>query len=108
MTRPDSTPSRLHSVSTLRHLTTERRQVEITVDGNIAWAWEGETALAALVATSGWRVRSGVYGASFGSWCGMGVCFACLITVNGQSVRACLHQVRGGDTLVRVDGSPDG
>lgn len=31
-----------------------------------------------------------------GLYCGMGVCFECMITVDGQPVRACITPVRDG------------
>ena len=32
-------------------------------------------------------------------FCGIGVCFDCLVTVNGVSARACLVEAKPGDVI---------
>jgi hypothetical protein len=42
-------------------------------------------------------------------FCGIGVCFDCLVTVNGQpSVRACLAEARPGDRVETQQGTGHG
>ena len=58
--------------------------VPILVNGRRVEAIPGETVLAALTA-AGFRVlkRSNVRGQARGAFCGMGVCYECLVTING-------------------------
>ena len=69
-----------------------RGRFTITFDGSTLDVEAGQTIAAALVAAGhrSWRTtRTG--GAPRGVFCGIGVCFDCLATVNGRpNVRACL------------------
>ena len=48
-------------------------------------------------------------GAPRGVFCGIGVCFDCLVEVNGlRDVRACLRRAQDGDVVTRQDGPPAG
>ena len=39
-----------------------------------------------------------------GVFCGIGVCFDCLVTVNGKSdIRACMDEIQDGDVIVGGD-----
>ena len=73
--------------------------VSFTFDGEPMTAEAGQTVGAALLAAGirSWRVtRSG--GRPRGLFCGIGVCFDCLVDVNGdRAVRACLVPVQNGD-----------
>jgi predicted molibdopterin-dependent oxidoreductase YjgC len=74
------------------------RRVTLLVDGEPVEAHEGETVGAALLA-SGRRVlrRTAYAAAPRGLYCGMGVCFDCVVDVDGgQRVRACMTAVRDG------------
>jgi predicted molibdopterin-dependent oxidoreductase YjgC len=79
----------------------------ISVDGAPVAVLPGQTIAAALVTAGrlGWRVtRRG--GEQRGLFCGIGVCFDCLVTVNGaRSVRACLATARAGDVVVTEHGT---
>jgi predicted molibdopterin-dependent oxidoreductase YjgC len=68
--------------------------LEITVDGERIRAYDGETVAAALIA-SGRRVFRLSRGEDpRGFYCGMGVCFDCLVTVDEQrNTRACMTYV---------------
>jgi predicted molibdopterin-dependent oxidoreductase YjgC len=73
-------------------------QFEIEVDGRPVVAFEGETIAAALIA-SGVRIfrHTNVQGAPRGIFCGMGVCFDCVMTVNGvPNVRTCVTPAEPG------------
>ena len=76
----------------------ERGQaITITVDGVPLPAYEGETIAGALLAAGrrAWRRTS--HGQPRGVFCGIGLCFDCLVTVNGTSnVRACVTPVAAG------------
>lgn len=74
------------------------KQIEITVDGKPMVAYEGETVAAALIA-SGVRSfrRTSKHDTSRGIFCGMGICFDCLMTVDGVlNVRTCVTYVEPG------------
>ena len=71
--------------------------VRFTFDGTEIEALDGETIAAALGARHVTAVREARSGAPRGPFCGMGVCFDCLVTVNGRpGQRACLTNVEAG------------
>jgi D-hydroxyproline dehydrogenase subunit alpha len=71
--------------------------VQFTFDGKAISALPGETVAAALAAADIVAVRQTRSGAPRGPFCGMGVCFDCLVTVDGRpSQRACLTKVAAG------------
>jgi predicted molibdopterin-dependent oxidoreductase YjgC len=75
-----------------------RREVEISVDGQRVLAREGDTVSAALLA-SGLDVRrtTAVSGAPRLPYCMMGVCFDCLVMIDGIGNRqGCLVPVSAG------------
>ena len=75
-----------------------RQSVHIVVDGAAVEAREGDTVSAALLA-SGRDVRraTAVSGAPRLPYCMMGVCFDCLVTIDGVGNRqGCLVAVREG------------
>ena len=79
----------------------------IDVDGQPVEAFAGETVAAVLLAMgrrSFWRTEKG--NAPRGPFCGMGVCFDCLVTVDGvPNVRACMTPVRAGMAVDTVGGT---
>ncbi|HLY53844.1 MAG TPA: (2Fe-2S)-binding protein [Steroidobacteraceae bacterium] len=70
----------------------------ISVDGLAVSARAGETVAAALLAAGFGAFRTtGVSGVSRGPYCLMGVCFDCLVVIDGVASRqACLVPVREG------------
>jgi len=82
------------------------RPVRILVDGEAVEAYEGETLAAALLA-SGRRVfrRPAPGGRPGGLFCGMGICYECLVEVAGEGhCRACSTPVREGMRVSRLTG----
>lgn len=74
------------------------RLVKINVDGKTIEAYEGETVAAALL-SAGIQIfsQSQKHKEPRGFFCGMGVCYDCLVTVDGvHAIRACLTQVAEG------------
>ncbi|MFJ5840621.1 (2Fe-2S)-binding protein [Streptomyces shenzhenensis] len=73
----------------------------VTVDGERLDARQGQT-VAGLLMSRGrvsWRTTAGT-GRPRGLFCGIGVCFDCLVTVNGLGdVRACQRLVADGDVV---------
>jgi predicted molibdopterin-dependent oxidoreductase YjgC len=80
-------------------------EVVLTLDGRPVTAYEGESVAALLLAEgiTATRVTSG--GEPRGVYCGMGVCFDCLVVVDGvPNTRACVTWVREGMTVERQAG----
>ncbi|MGW7051399.1 (2Fe-2S)-binding protein [Streptomyces sp. NPDC054887] len=79
---------------------------EVTLDGRPLRALPGRTVAAVLweAGVTAWRTtRDG--GRPRGVFCGIGVCFDCLVTVNGRpNVRACLVTVSAGDVIRTQEG----
>jgi predicted molibdopterin-dependent oxidoreductase YjgC len=71
--------------------------VWFVVDGEPCPAQAGETIAAALYALGVRAWRGSRNGEPRGLLCGIGLCFDCLVTVDGEAnVRACLTEVREG------------
>jgi predicted molibdopterin-dependent oxidoreductase YjgC len=87
---------------------TYSQSITISVDGASVSAQAGQTIAAALMA-AGWKSwRRSLYGHPRGVFCGIGVCYDCLVTVDGTSnVRACLTRVTDG-MVVETGGEPGG
>jgi hypothetical protein len=73
----------------------------IIVDGEPVPLRAGETIAACLLASGRVALRTTRFGGRpRGLFCGIGVCFDCLVTVNGTpGVRACRHTARPGDQV---------
>lgn len=81
--------------------------IEFDFDGTTYRAREGQTIAAALIeqGINSWR-RTRVDDQPRGILCGIGVCFDCLITLNGApNVRACVTRVESGDDLRCQEGT---
>ncbi|WP_233137367.1 (2Fe-2S)-binding protein [Agrobacterium vaccinii] len=77
--------------------------VSITVNGEPTLAHPGESLAAALMASGHSGFRRTQSGALRAPYCNMGVCFDCLVTVDGQSgQRSCLIPVRA-DMVVELE-----
>jgi sarcosine oxidase subunit alpha len=81
-----------------KRLAEARSSVTITVDGKPVTARSGDTVAAALLANGVEHCRTTpVSGAPRAPYCMMGVCFECLVTIDGVGNRqACLVPVREG------------
>ena len=75
-----------------------RREVSITVEGVPVPAREGDSVAAALLGSGSLACRTTpVSGAPRAPFCMMGVCFDCLVTVDGiANVQGCMTRVRDG------------
>lgn len=79
----------------------------VTFDGREIEALPGQTVAAALwtAGVTSWRSTRGE-GRPRGVFCGIGVCFDCLVTVNGRAgQRACLVPVAPGDVIRTQQGT---
>ena len=86
------------AISSLRIPTlTPVRPVSIWVDDREVQAFEGEPLLAALTAGGFKTLRRTRNGQPRGYFCGMGVCYECLVTIDGRpGQRACGTRVTAG------------
>jgi predicted molibdopterin-dependent oxidoreductase YjgC len=74
--------------------------VRITVDGEPLDGVDGQTVAGVLLAAGRRSWRQAPSGRPRGIFCGIGVCFDCLVTVNGlPDVRACRRRARDGDVI---------
>jgi len=82
------------------------RPLSLSLDGRAVTAYAGETVAALLFADGGAESRTTVGGDRRGVFCGMGVCFDCLVLVNGvPNVRACMTLVEDGMRVERQLGA---
>jgi D-hydroxyproline dehydrogenase subunit gamma len=81
------------------------RAGELTFDGRPVPFREGQTVGAALVGAgiSSWRTTRGA-GEPRGLFCGIGVCYDCIVTVDGlRSRRACVTPAHDGQIVQSDD-----
>jgi D-hydroxyproline dehydrogenase subunit gamma len=81
-----------------RRLPDARGEVSVTVDGRPVEARAGDSVAATMIAAGIVRCRtSPVGGAPRAPYCMMGVCFDCLVTIDGVGNRqGCMEIVRDG------------
>lgn len=84
-----------------------KERVTIYVDGQAVDALAGETVAAAVLASGMRHTRTtAVSGAPRAPFCLMGVCYECLMVINGVSnQRACRERVHEGMTVERQQGA---
>lgn len=73
--------------------------VTIRIDGETVTAEPGVTLASIIHAASRPFRKSPRLAAPRGLYCGMGVCFECLVRVDGQPVRACITPIEAGMTV---------
>ena len=75
----------------------DTKRVAFTFEGEAYQGYEGETLAAALTASGILGLRQTKDGALGGIFCGMGVCYDCVVQVNGRRAqRACLTKLMAG------------
>jgi predicted molibdopterin-dependent oxidoreductase YjgC len=80
-------------------------ELTLTLDGAAVTAYEGETVAAVLLAEGHVATHTTPSGEPRGVFCGMGVCFDCLVVVDGiPNTRACMTKAREGMDVRRQDG----
>jgi predicted molibdopterin-dependent oxidoreductase YjgC len=86
----------------LRAKQTPRKGVlTIVVNGRPLRTHEGDTVHAALTAAGILGLRASRQGEVRGAFCGMGICYECLVTIDGvPHQRACMRVVEPGMTVV--------
>lgn len=81
------------------------KEVKIILDGKQVIAFEGETVATAMMAENIVAMRTNLDGEPRGVFCGMGVCFDCLVVVNGiANTRACMTWVIDGMQISTQEG----
>ena len=80
---------------------TTARPIRIFINGEPAEAFEGESVGTALLASGHRALRTSRLGSLRGIFCAIGLCYECLVTVDGVSVRACVTAVRP-DAVVEI------
>ena len=87
----------------------DRLQVRMEFEGEELLAQQGDTVAAALLACNHWQFRTTpVSGAPRGPFCMMGVCFECLVEIDGVANRqACMIEVSDGMRVKRQSGAND-
>ncbi len=79
--------------------------VTVLIDGTARTAYLGESVAAAVMSGGELELRTTTDGAARGVFCGMGVCFDCLVVVDGvPNTRACVTWVRDGMVIDRQVG----
>jgi hypothetical protein len=75
-------------------------QFQFFCDGEPVVAYPGESIAAALLAAGRRIFRTTFRGEGRGLYCGMGVCWECAVTLDGQaSVRACMTPATPGSQV---------
>jgi len=73
------------------------KKLNVEVNGNLFTAFEGETVAALFAAENLSAMRTTQDGEPRGMFCGMGVCFDCLVVINNiPNTRACMTWVQEG------------
>lgn len=72
------------------------RVISIKVNGKRIEAKEGEMLAVTLLKAGYKKFRKSVKSEERSLFCGMGVCFECLVNVNGKTVRSCITPVKDG------------
>lgn len=85
----------------------ERAAVEIVVEGRKVIAYEGDS-VAAAVMHAGLRPtrKTALSDVGRAPYCMMGVCFECLMNINGKAnIQACMTEVREGMVITVQQGA---
>lgn len=78
---------------------------DISLDGHPVGAREGETVAAVLLRSPPFHARrTTISGSRRAPFCMMGVCFECVLDVDGIRQRACMTVVRPGMQVARIAG----
>jgi D-hydroxyproline dehydrogenase subunit gamma len=81
-------------------------EVTVTIDGRPVRAHLGESVAAAMLVEGLAATRVTRGGAPRGLYCGMGVCYECLVTIDGvPNTRACMTWVKDGMSIECQDES---
>ncbi len=84
-----------------------QRPVVVTINGEAVRCREGDSVAAAMLAAGYSDCRdTPVKAVARGPFCLMGICYDCLVTINGQpNQQSCMTPVRAGMTIERQHGA---
>lgn len=83
------------------------RHLTIVVDGAELRGVHGQTLASVLLAADRSHWRNAPNGGPRGVFCGIGICFDCVATVNGvPDIRLCRRPARDGDTIATQSRMP--
>ncbi|MFM8841316.1 MAG: (2Fe-2S)-binding protein [Actinomycetota bacterium] len=92
-----SKADRSHSCRIDDELVTRGKEVSIFIDDKKVNAFEGESVAAVMMVDGHVAMRTTIEGEPRGIFCGMGVCFDCLVVVDDvPNTRACMTWVKEG------------
>lgn len=81
------------------------REIEVILNGNKIKAFEGETVATMMMAENLVAMRTTTELQLRGVYCGMGVCFDCLVVVDGiANTRACMTWLKPGMNIATQAG----
>lgn len=84
---------------------TRGKKIRVEVNGRALTAYEGETVAALFAAEKMSAMRTTQEGEPRGVYCGMGVCFDCLVVVNDiPNTRACMTWLQEGMKISTQEG----
>ncbi|MDA3789831.1 MAG: (2Fe-2S)-binding protein [Desulfobacula sp.] len=91
-----------NSNGNLRIASVERgKKITLMVNGKKNLAYEGESVHAALIAAGIKNFRASKTGKPRGIFCGMGICYECLVTIdNIPDQRACMTMVKDNMEII--------
>lgn len=97
---------RLARVTSLLPAYRRGKSIEVTINGRKAHAYVGELVSTALLAEGvAIFAHKHTTGRPSGVYCGMGVCYECLVTIDGAgNLRACQTLVADGMTIETASG----
>ncbi len=79
-------------------------QISFLFDGQETTGYAGESVAAALIAAGITTNKTSPTGMPRGYFCGMGVCWECIVRINGkQNQRACMQLLEPGMLVETVD-----
>ena len=98
----------MNNVSRFERLTPEVRLIEVEFCGQKLMLEEGGNLAAELLACGVVLFRNTpVSGQPRGPFCMMGVCFDCLVEIDGITQQACMIEVSKGMSIAQVHGKSD-
>jgi len=88
-----------------RFQTRPKGDISLNIDGETVYAHQGDSVAAVLLEHSGEASRETINGSPRTPFCMMGICFDCLVEINGSpNEQSCMIDVREGMIVKRQQG----
>ncbi len=81
----------------------KQKAIKVYINGEECISYEGEKVLTTLLAYGFKKISKNNHNQLTSAYCGMGICFCCMVFINGSKKRACKTIVQEGmhiDTLM--------